>query len=142
MYTTKLIIIGFSLILIGVGLAVWANTTVLNLDQKIKDQRNLPAGRQVNSFEECVNAGYPVQESFPRKCSVPKGPSFTEEVVPTEEPTSTPTLERFQPGSNPDTSSGDLCVNKCGDNFCAIFVCQGSNCPCAETANSCPQDCQ
>ena len=30
------------------------------------------------TFEECVQAGYPVMESFPRRCAVPGGPAFTE----------------------------------------------------------------
>jgi hypothetical protein len=35
---------------------------------------------QIRSFDECVAAGYPVMESYPRQCRVPGGPSFTEEV--------------------------------------------------------------
>ncbi|PSO43662.1 hypothetical protein BRC20_00685 [Candidatus Saccharibacteria bacterium QS_8_54_8] len=35
--------------------------------------------RQVNSFEECAAAGYPIQESDPRRCHGPDGHSFTEE---------------------------------------------------------------
>ena len=31
----------------------------------------------INSFEECVEAGYPVAESYPEQCFVPDGPSFT-----------------------------------------------------------------
>jgi hypothetical protein len=37
----------------------------------------------VTSFEECVAAGYPVQESYPRRCTTPEGQAFTEEVVET-----------------------------------------------------------
>ena len=33
------------------------------------------------------------------------------------------------------------CINHCGDGFCAEIVCLSLNCPCAETARSCPQDC-
>jgi len=48
-----------------------------------------PAGRCFNgtacmdvigSFEECVAAGYPVMESYPRQCRVPGGPTFTEKI--------------------------------------------------------------
>lgn len=35
-------------------------------------------GRTPRSFEECERAGYPVMESFPRRCAVPGGPTFTE----------------------------------------------------------------
>lgn len=31
----------------------------------------------ITSFEECVEAGYPVAESYPEQCFVPNGPSFT-----------------------------------------------------------------
>jgi hypothetical protein len=34
----------------------------------------------VNSFGECVAAGYPIMESYPRQCSTPDGRTFTEEV--------------------------------------------------------------
>jgi hypothetical protein len=32
---------------------------------------------QVNSYKDCVDAGYPVQESFPEVCRAPDGRSFT-----------------------------------------------------------------
>ena len=32
----------------------------------------------VNTFEECVSAGYPVMESYPRQCNAPGGGNFTE----------------------------------------------------------------
>ncbi len=35
----------------------------------------------VNSFEECVAAGYPVMESFPRQCRSEDGNLFVEEVT-------------------------------------------------------------
>jgi hypothetical protein len=34
-----------------------------------------------------------------------------------------------------------ICENTCGNGTCEEIVCQGSGCPCAETADSCPQDC-
>jgi len=34
----------------------------------------------VNSFEECVSAGYPVLESYPRQCKTPDGKTFTEDI--------------------------------------------------------------
>ncbi|MBI4049625.1 MAG: hypothetical protein HY395_02295 [Candidatus Doudnabacteria bacterium] len=39
---------------------------------------------KVTDFHSCVNAGYPVAESFPRQCTGPDGQTFTEEV--SEEP--------------------------------------------------------
>lgn len=32
----------------------------------------------ITSFDECVAAGYPVMESYPRQCRTPDGPTFTE----------------------------------------------------------------
>lgn len=36
--------------------------------------------QNVGSFEECVAAGYPVMESYPEKCTIPGGKSFTRDV--------------------------------------------------------------
>ena len=36
----------------------------------------------VDSFEECVEAGYPVMESYPRQCRTSDGRSFVETVPP------------------------------------------------------------
>jgi len=36
------------------------------------------------SFEECADAGYPIMESYPRKCAV-DGKTFVEELAPPEE---------------------------------------------------------
>lgn len=34
----------------------------------------------INSFEECVSAGYPVMESYPRQCKTPDGKTLTEDI--------------------------------------------------------------
>lgn len=34
------------------------------------------------------------------------------------------------------------CIDQCGDGTCDEIVCQAFGCPCAEDANSCPQDCK
>jgi len=36
----------------------------------------------IGSFSECVAAGYQVLENYPRQCSVPGGPTFTEPIPP------------------------------------------------------------
>lgn len=38
--------------------------------------------QEINSFDECVKAGYPVGESYPRQCFAPgpNGKTFVEEV--------------------------------------------------------------
>ena len=35
---------------------------------------------EISSFEECVSAGYPIMESYPRKCKAPSGKTFTEDI--------------------------------------------------------------
>ena len=37
---------------------------------------------QINSFEECVSAGYDIMESYPRQCSTEDGQTFTETIDP------------------------------------------------------------
>jgi hypothetical protein len=34
----------------------------------------------VSSFDDCVRAGYPVMESFPRQCKTPDGRNFVEQI--------------------------------------------------------------
>lgn len=34
----------------------------------------------ISDFEECVSAGYPVLESYPRQCKTPEGKTFTEDI--------------------------------------------------------------
>lgn len=36
----------------------------------------------VLSFEDCVEAGYPVMESYPRQCKTPDGRTYAEELPP------------------------------------------------------------
>ena len=38
-------------------------------------------GKEIESFDDCVAAGYPIMESNPRQCSVPGDQTFTEKVV-------------------------------------------------------------
>jgi hypothetical protein len=34
----------------------------------------------INSFEECLGAGYPIMESYPRQCKTPEGQTFVEDI--------------------------------------------------------------
>lgn len=36
--------------------------------------------KDMASFQECVNAGYPVMESYPRRCKILNGKTFTENI--------------------------------------------------------------
>ena len=81
----------------------------------------------INSFVECVAAGYPIMESYPEQCMTESGKSFTNEkqvpVIPPE---------------NPDQ---EACEDLCGDGICQEVVCMAIGCPCAETPENCPVDC-
>ena len=61
-------IIAISIIIIAFGVAYWLFGPV----------------SKINSFEDCVNAGYPIMESYPRQCKTPDGRTFTEIIPPTE----------------------------------------------------------
>jgi uncharacterized protein len=45
----------------------------------------------------------------------------------------------FVPAKN--LNNGTACIDACGDGFCDEMVCQAEGCPCAETLESCPEDC-
>jgi len=84
---------------------------------------------EIDSFQDCVDAGYPVMLSYPAQCMTKDGRSFTEEVdTPVEPPIVVP---------QPDM----LCEDNCGDGRCDEIVCLATGCPCAETKQDCPEDC-
>lgn len=39
----------------------------------------------ITSFQECMDAGYPIMESYPRQCNV-GGNNFVEDIAPIQEP--------------------------------------------------------
>src|SRR5688572_17846269 len=47
--------------------------------------RNTSPVRQINSYEECAAAGYPIMESYPERCITPDGRSFTRELTEEEQ---------------------------------------------------------
>lgn len=44
-----------------------------------------PLAEEINSFEDCAAAGYPIMESYPERCATPEGKSFTRDIS-AEEP--------------------------------------------------------
>lgn len=64
----------------------------------------------VLSFNDCVSAGYPVMESYPRRCAVPNGQTFTEDIGNILEKTDLIRLSSPTPGetvSSPLSISGE-----------------------------------
>jgi hypothetical protein len=64
------IIFGSIVVLLGVIVVV--------IMDKRRSNIQLPA--TVTSYEECIAAGYPVMESWPPRCAVPNGSSFTQDI--------------------------------------------------------------
>ena len=75
----------------------------------------------VESFEDCVAAGYAITRTLPPHCVTPEGDVFVQGL------------------KGPAEDAG--CIDACGNGVCESIVCLGSNCPCAETLQNCPEDC-
>lgn len=67
---------GIILILIVVGIAVLAAGFLLFKEKKQK----------ITNFEECLAAGNPAMESYPRQCKTKEGEAFVEKIVFSENP--------------------------------------------------------
>lgn len=63
--------------------------------------------KTATNFDECVDLGFPIQESYPRRCATPEGQTFTEEItepVIPEVPTN-PKIRVKSPAANDSVSS-------------------------------------
>jgi hypothetical protein len=67
-----IILILFLVIIAGAGYLIYISA-------------NKGVEQSITSFEECIKAGYPAMESYPRQCRVPGGELFVE-VITTPEP--------------------------------------------------------
>lgn len=88
--------------------------------------------KRPTNYTECVAAGFPALRSYPGKC-IAYGETFVDENVKAPD---------FKAEPEHAQAAAKLCVNMCGDGQCQEIVCMGSGCPCAESAESCPQDCK
>ena len=81
--------------------------------------------RTIRSVADCRAAGYevlyPELIGGPIQCATPDGAKDIVADAP----------ERMAP----------ICVDMCGDGVCQEMVCMAEGCPCAETPETCPQDC-
>lgn len=67
-------------------------------------------GPSITNYQECVDAGYPVQESYPPKCAVPGGDTFTQDIGNELEKSDMIRLDEPRPNtsiSSPLTISGE-----------------------------------
>lgn len=70
-------------------------------------EANAPTTTQISNFAECVAAGYPVMESYPRQCTTPAGEHFTEDIGNALEKQDMIVIETPRPG---DTITSPLVV--------------------------------
>lgn len=63
------------IIIVASGLAVASLVIWLNPFRIRQD-----GGKAISSFDECLQAGYPIMESIPRQCRTPDGRTFVEQV--------------------------------------------------------------
>lgn len=87
--------------------------------------------KKITSFQECVAAGFPMLKTYPGRCVTDTGESFVD--------TGAKELKMPHTSLAPENK---ICVDQCGDGTCAEMVCMAEGCPCAETHQSCPQDCK
>ena len=71
----------FILFVIFLGLIVFVLFKIL------KNPREENNDSSIDSFEDCVAAGYLIMESYPRRCSIPDGETFTEVIEDTSSQT-------------------------------------------------------
>jgi hypothetical protein len=67
MMKNKRLFYGILVVILGIALL-----TTLN---------RLTIAQEINSFDDCAKAGYPILESYPRQCKTPDGRTFVEESV-------------------------------------------------------------
>lgn len=101
---------------------------------------------EITNFQECIDAGNPAMESYPRQCRA-GDQTFVEEIeglplAPPDVPEGQigePIEEPSEPSAQPPGSS--ICEDQCGDGVCQEIVCLGTGCPCGESATTCSIDC-
>lgn len=80
-------------------LAVLLALGLLGYSKRVKEPAPAAVITPVTSFEECVSAGNPIMESYPRQCKAKTGESFTENIGNTLEKTDLIVLESPLPNS-------------------------------------------
>ena len=66
-------IIAILFFLLGAGLVIF-----FVMNPKFQDTKNQ---KNITGFEECVKAGYPIIESYPRQCKTKAGKYFVEKII-------------------------------------------------------------
>jgi eight-cysteine-cluster-containing protein len=82
---------------------------------------------EIQTFEGCAKAGYPILESYPRQCRTPDGRAFIEILQPTEPAPADPIEPSPAPGDGfcgRSTKGTCLTDADCGKGGCSGQVCQ------------------
>ena len=84
---------------------------------------------KIESFAQCVRAGFPMLKTNPAQCIAPDGTRFID------------TSRGEVAAAVKDAAGEPACRDQCGNGVCEQIVCMAIGCPCAESAASCPVDC-
>ena len=77
--------------------------------------------KSIASYEDCVNAGYPILESYPEQCMTPDGRSFTRELTDEEKRRLEEAEKEAYYGSytsGPCETNNDCIVSGCNNEIC------------------------
>jgi hypothetical protein len=78
---TKLKVTAVIIVVIVISLAAWAGYAIGYSQGK---------NQNINTYEECADAGYPIQDSYPERCVLPNGTGFTKKI---DQPAANQTFE-------------------------------------------------
>ena len=76
MQKVLLLAVGIVVVILALALVIWGISALSDNPEEGELQND---GFGIASFEECVAAGYPVMESYPRQCRTPDGTLFIED---------------------------------------------------------------
>ena len=72
---TKIILVASLFVLVAIVLVLISKFSIYPSDSSRVFPSPKPP-KEINSFEECAKAGYPVTLSYPRQCRTPDGKMF------------------------------------------------------------------
>jgi len=99
--------------LLVVGIILLAIAIILGSYTGMFGSQILPEDKEINSFDDCIKAGYPAMESYPRQCSDGEQ-TFIEEHCTKKEAQYTLTL----------THAKQIAINsECGDRLKETYIC-------------------
>lgn len=78
-----------------------------------------PVAKTIDSFEECVAAGYPILETYPEQCKTPDGKSFTKKVADSPAPAPGNTEDYFGSSTYGSCNTAEDCITMgCNSEVC------------------------